>query len=127
MVIDIKGNRITAPAPIQLYPQKAAYIDVKVGNVIFPAVNEAAKNQLWTWVPAPNSLFVSEVFGGNLYFIQSVLDPSLVIEIAESNTAPGALLQVNTMKNIDDGDQASFTSAMNQLWFMSEDGYVVPG
>ena len=104
-VVDIRGRSTTAPAPVQLYPQKPSVVRVDrktpLGPISSWTFNSGVENQLWTVAPGGANRF-------RIFFIQSVLDPNLVIEVTGSNTKAGTLLQVNT--------KASGATPWNQLW-----------
>ena len=53
----------------------------------YPLKQSGASNQVWTFVPDPT--------GSGYFFIQSVLDYYLVLEIRNASNEPGATLDVN--------------------------------
>ena len=111
-VIDITGNG-GAGTSLQIYPMKP---------VSTPAQIESAKNQLWTIVPVtatpPPVPPPGVSFAITYYWIQSVMDSNLVIDIRGGSKQADTPLQVWT-KNAPSTPTVSwdqFTAASNQLW-----------
>jgi hypothetical protein len=102
LVIDIKGAADKSGTPVQVFSKKPTDTKAHIDN---------ARNQLWTWTPV-------EVPPPRLppgyFFIQSLLDGNLVIDIKGGDTKPGTLLQVFSKKPTD--TEAHINAAKNQLW-----------
>jgi hypothetical protein len=107
---------------VQLESQKPAYVSARGRSFALPVPNPAAKNQLWTLVQAPANPYLADIWEDNVFFIQSVLRPGFVIEIAGSSQAAGAPLQVNSMQLVTRNNQP-----MNQLWYLTTNPIPVEG
>jgi len=70
-----------------------------------------AKNQLWQWAP---TTLGSNSNGPTGFFLASMLDKDLVIDIKGGRDSPGSLLQVFPKKRTT--TQEEYVEASNQIW-----------
>ena len=73
-----------------------------------PAELAAAQNQLWTFSDGPR------IGPPGAFYISSQTGSHQVIEVIDSEDAPGAQLRINTQKPV--GNEIELDEAINQLW-----------
>jgi hypothetical protein len=106
LVVDIKGGKAKSGAELQIYTKKPTATPEEIDD---------AKNQLWmlVGVQEPGASGPGRL-AQTFFFIQSLLDSSLVFDIKGAKETPGAGLQVFTKKPVT--TEAEFQNAKNQLW-----------
>jgi hypothetical protein len=100
LVADIRGAKDQSGAEVQVYTIKFAPGAGTDPSSITQQQLQNAANQLWTFPDGP---------GANSFYIQSVLDSSLVVDIAGGKAASGTALVVNRKS----------ANAKGQLWTLA--------
>ena len=102
LVVEIKDDEDAPGGRLQVGTQKPTTNQIQL---------DEAMGQLWQWAP---TVFGSNSQGPSSYFIQSMLNKDLVIDIKGGKDIPQSVLQVYPMKPT--RTEEEYAKASNQLW-----------